>query len=180
MIYSGFRKKMTRVVSTVLFCFIISNLIGCDAFVRKFTRKSKKERISREEMVLVPEEYKPTMTKEQMYRQYFLFWQSWQEELITSLTPMQSSTSPLQSSNNKKQVSCAQEAIKNLGSLRAMLNDGQQKKMDSYVDELKDLRDQIAGDFYGTNVSAYARRAERIKRGVMRDFSYNKVKKEMR
>ena len=40
----------------LFFCgFLILNMIGCEAFVRKFTRKAKKEQ--REEMVLVPQEY---------------------------------------------------------------------------------------------------------------------------
>lgn len=78
---------MSRLRRTILlfFCgFLILNMIGCEAFVRKFTRKAKKEQ--REEMVLVPQEYqKPKLTKEQEYRHYFLYWQSWQDELIGSL-----------------------------------------------------------------------------------------------
>ncbi|MFA5150687.1 MAG: hypothetical protein WC433_07270, partial [Candidatus Omnitrophota bacterium] len=64
------------------FYFLLFTLCGCEAFVRKFTRKSKKDKVP-VEMVLAPEEWKgPQMTKEEQYRQYFVFWQSWQDELI--------------------------------------------------------------------------------------------------
>jgi hypothetical protein len=166
------RGTLRRFFLLFVLYFLLFAMLGCDAFVRKFTRKPKKESISREEMVLVPEEYKPTMSKEQLYRQYFLFWQSWQGELITSLTPTQTG-------NNKKQVDCAQEAIKNLSNLRTMINEDKQKKLDIYINELKELKSQIAKDFYGTNITAYARAAERIKRGILRDFSYNKVRNDL-
>ena len=76
-------------------CYLLlATLIGCEAFVRKFTRKSKNP--VEEVMVLAPEEYKgPQQTKEELYRQYFLFWKSWQDELIESL---------LQNKSNKKKV----------------------------------------------------------------------------
>lgn len=167
---SGFIFKIKRLALTGICFSLAAGLIGCDAFVRKFTRKPKKERISREEMVLVPEEYKSTMTQEQIYRQYFLFWQSWQDELIESL---------VQKKSNKKQVDCAQEALKNLDSLRAMMKEDKQKKFDVYINDLKWLKDQIARDLYGTGAAGYSRAAERIKRGILRDFSYNKVKKDL-
>ena len=170
MIYSGLKLRAKQLVLFVFCCSMIAGLIGCDAFVRKFTRKPKKEQISREEMVLVPEEYKSTMTPEQMYRQYFLFWQSWQDELIESL---------VQKRSNKKQVDCAQEALKNLANLRAMMKEDKQKKFDVYINDLKWLKDQITQDLYGTGAPGYARAAERIKRGILRDFSYNKVKKDL-
>ena len=85
------------------------NLLGCEAFTRKFTRKSKKPDAT-VEMVLTPEEYKgPEMSKEELYRQYYLYWSSWQEELINALT---------QKSSLKKKIDCAQEAAKNLMNMK--------------------------------------------------------------
>lgn len=149
-------------------CFLILNLIGCDAFVRKFTRKKKKENLPQEEMVLVPEEYKsPQMSKEELYRQYFLFWKSWQDELSESL---------LQRKSQKKQIDCAEEAIKNLVSLRGLLNEEKQKKLDVYIVRLKGLKDEISKDLYSNNAASSYQSAERIKRNILKDFSYNKIK----
>ena len=78
--------KLRKIFFTFLICFLVFNLVGCESFTRKFTRKSKKPDQA-VEMVLVPQEYKgPNMTKEELYRQYFLYWKSWQEELINALT----------------------------------------------------------------------------------------------
>jgi hypothetical protein len=142
--------------------------MGCDAFVRKFTRKPRKDLLPKEEMVLVPEEWKgPQMTKEELYRQYFNFWKSWQDELIESL---------LQNRAQKKQLDCIEEAIKNLQYLRTMLAGEKQKKLDIYVEQLNSLRDNISRDLYGSNNANNFQRAESIKRNILRDFSYPKVK----
>ncbi|MDP3732606.1 MAG: hypothetical protein Q8R31_06290 [Candidatus Omnitrophota bacterium] len=150
-----------------VFCLLFS-AIGCDAFVRKFTRKQKKENLPKQEMVLAPEEYKPPkMTKEEVYRQYFLYWKSWHDELINSLSG---------GASNKKQIDCANEAIKNLGELRAILQEAGQKKLDVYINQLKALNKEIAEDLYGNDISLNRLTAERIRRGILRDFSYNKIK----
>lgn len=145
---------------------MVVTFAGCEALARKFTRKSKKEAPA-EEMVLVPEEYKgPNMTKEELYRQYFLFWKSWQDELIESLSR----------GNHKKQLGCVQEAIKNLQQMRGLLVADQQKKVDIYINQLQDLWDYINRDAYGVSSRGNALTAERIKRNILRDLSYAKIK----
>jgi len=159
------RAKILLLVTS--YCLLVT-LIGCDAFVRKFTRKSKKENLPKEEMVLAPEEYKPPKkTKEEVYRQYFLYWKSWHDELINSLSG---------GASNKKQVDCANEAIKNLEQLKSTLQEAMQKKLDVYINQLKDLKNEIVQDLYGNNISVNRLTAERIRRSILRDFSYNKTK----
>jgi len=144
---------------------------GCDAFVRKFTRKPKKENQPKQELVLVPQEYKPPkMTKEEVYRQYFLYWKSWHDELINSLSG---------GSSHKKQIDCANEAIKNLEALRVTLQEAKQKKLDAYINQLKGLKKEIVEDLYGNNISTNRSTAERIRRSILRDFSYNKISKDI-
>ncbi|MFH1888616.1 MAG: hypothetical protein ABH806_00830 [Candidatus Omnitrophota bacterium] len=155
-------------IRCTLAVFLIIILIGCDAFVRKFTRKQKKEDLPAEEMVLAPEEYKPPqMTKEEIYRHNFLYWQSWHDELINALSARAS---------QKKQVYCGNEAMKNLEQLRQNLQEAQQKKLDAYINQLKDLVKDISEDTYGNDASRNRLKAERIRRGVLREFSYNKIK----
>ena len=154
------------------FYFLIFTFIGCDAFVRKFTRKSKKEDLPREEMVVAPEEYvAPQVTKEELYRQYLLYWKSWYDELITAL---RSDTS------HKKQLECIDEAAKNLGQLRPLLNEEKQKALDNYLNQIKGLREALSKDLYGNNKDMNRLMAENIKRNILRDFSYKKVKDYLR
>lgn len=162
------RAKLKNFIFVCGLLTVICGLLGCDAFVRKFTRKHKKENLPQEEMVLAPEEYKtPQMTKEELYRQYFLFWKSWHDELIESL---------LQQRSQKKQIDCVGEAIGNLNELRRLLNAEKQKQLDTYILQLKELQGQISKDIYGNSIMPNTQRAESIKRNILRDFSYNKIK----
>ena len=168
MISYRLKPKITLAILLVASYTLLITLIGCDVFIRKFTRKPKKENLPYEEMVLAPEEYKgPEMPKEELYRQYFLFWKSWHDELIESL---------VQKRSQKKQIDCAQEAIKNLINLRAMLNEDRRKILDVYITQLKELQGLIAKDLYGTSITSNVQSAERLKRNILRDFSYNKIK----
>ncbi|HLD82393.1 MAG TPA: hypothetical protein VI976_00375 [Candidatus Omnitrophota bacterium] len=154
-----------------LILLLIFYSLGCEAFIRKFTRKPKKENMPKEEMVLAPEEYKaPEMSKEDLYRQHFLFWRTWQDELIASLN---------KEGNHKKQIDCINEAVKNLTDLRPLLNLERRKILDIYIAQLNELNDEITKDLYGVNVDSHRRRAESIRMKISKEFSYNKAKKDL-
>ncbi|MBN2830679.1 MAG: hypothetical protein JXL82_00155 [Candidatus Omnitrophica bacterium] len=138
--------------------------------MRKFTRKSKKDRAP-EEMVLVPEEWTgPKMSKEEIYRRYYNFWQSWQEELVNVLT---------QNASLKKRVDCAQQSIKNLSGMRSMLNLTKQKQLDVYLNLMNNLLVSIKADTYGMVNSSNRQKAERVKRNIMQYFSYPDIKGDL-
>lgn len=163
-------KRMMKCQVFILLLIFLVNLTGCEAFVRKFTRKSKKDKAP-EEMVLVPEEWTgPKMSKEEIYRRYYNFWQSWQEELINVLT---------QKASLKKRVDCAQQSIKNLSGMRSMLNVTKQKQLDVYLSLMNDLLISIKADIYGTANSSNRQKAERVKRNIMQSFSYPDIKGDL-
>jgi len=145
---------------------------GCEAFVKKFRRKPKKEEQAQEEMVFVPQEY-PSLfvNKEEAYRQYFLYWKGWQDELINAL---------LSRTSLKKQLSCIDEAIKNLLQLKTILAEEKVKPLDAYIAELNALRNNIEQDPYSNNTTQNRYSAEKIKRNILRDFSYHKVKNNLK
>ncbi|MFA4989676.1 MAG: hypothetical protein WC576_02775 [Candidatus Omnitrophota bacterium] len=152
------------------FYFLLFTLCGCEAFVRKFTRKSKKDKAPLE-MVLEPEEWKgPQMTKEERYRQYFVFWQSWQDELINALT---------QNAPQKKKLDCVQQAMKNLLGLRSLLNESKQKQLDIYLKQTAELREDIKSDIYGTANNFYRQNSEKLKMNISRYFTYSDVKNDL-
>jgi len=159
--------RINRILAVLLFCFMLLDLLGCEAFTRKFTRKPKKTG-STVEMVLVPQEYKgPEMTKEELYRQHYTFWSSWQDELINILT---------QGGSLKKKTDCAQEALKNLVNMKMMLLADAQKNFDPEISRLTDLLSRIKSDVYGANDSRNLQIAERIKSNVHRNFIYPKIR----
>ncbi len=164
---SGCRVRKNIVLFSLL-CLLFSTL-GCEAFVRKFTRKSKKEKP--EEMVLAPEEWKgPKMTKEEQYRQYFIFWRSWQDELMNSFT---------RNSPQKKKIDCAQQAIKNLAGMRSLLNESKQKQLDVYLKEMAELLSEIKSDLYGASADTFYRRTDKLKMNISEKFSYNDIKNDL-
>ncbi len=166
-----FKRQITQIVILVTLYSLLATLLGCEAFVRKFTRKPKKKE-AKEEIVLVPQDYSPSdISVEDRYRQYFLFWKSWQEELITALSS---------SASQKKKISCLEEAVKNLESLRPLLYEEKQRDLDSFLSQLRRLGEQIRQNIYGTQSSRLKKKAESLKRAILRDLSYPKVKGHLR
>ena len=159
--------RIKRILSVLLFCFLLLDLLGCESFTRKFTRKSKKSPAA-VEMLLAPEEYKgPNMTKEELYRQYYLYWGSWQDELINALTLK---------SSLKKKVDCAQEALKNLVNMKMMMVVDAQKNFDLEIAKLNVLLADLKTDLYGANDSWNLRVAERIKSSIHKNLIYPKIR----
>ncbi|MDO8662038.1 MAG: hypothetical protein Q7K98_02300 [Candidatus Omnitrophota bacterium] len=166
----GAGRRGKKVVALLSVLCLLSSTLGCEAFVRKFTRKSKKDKAP-EEMVLAPEEWKgPKMTKEEQYKQYFIFWQSWHDELLNAFA---GNASP------KKKLDCAGQAIKNLVGMRGLLNEDRQKQLDVYLRQFNDLKAQIKSDIYGSSKDTYNIRAENIRRNILQRFSYNDIKNDL-
>jgi hypothetical protein len=158
-----------KIIFSIIAVFMIFNLLGCEAFVRKFTRKPKGPQVQ-ETPVLAPEEYKgPQISKEEQYRQFFVFWRSWQDELIQALLAVDRP-------NYKKQVDCVKEAIKNLVSMRVYLKPEKQKKLDGFVVKMNDLKGLIVDDLYGRNLNWNRLKAEKLRRDIIRDLSFPKIK----
>ncbi len=147
-----------------LVVFLFST-VGCDAFVRKFTRKKKKQHLPQEELVLEPQDYRaPGLPNTELGRQYFLFWKSWQDELIAALSD---------NGSHKRQLGCLDEALKSLQNLRPLLVDEKQKLLDAALTQLAGLRAAVKNDLYGQDNRGNARQAERIRRMVLKDLPYS-------
>ena len=169
---TGQKSLVTNFIILFSLLIMVYGLCGCEAFVRKFTRKPKIEDLPKEEMVLSPEEYQaPNLSKEELYRQYLLYWKTWQGEMVDSLTL---------NGNHKKQVSCAQETIKNLELLGEMLDDTSRKKIDAYLFSLNELKESVRKDIYGNKISQNRGEAERLRMLILRDFSYAKIKDNLK
>ncbi|MBP7216629.1 MAG: hypothetical protein KBA46_05020 [Candidatus Omnitrophica bacterium] len=162
---------MKKVMFLVVSCLLLISLIGCEAFVRKFTRKSKQKDLEVEEMVLVPQEYQaPYKSADEQYQQYFVFWKSWHDELIQTLVP---------NASHKRQLGCIDQALKNFLNLTLLVKGEKKEQLESYREALGDLRERIARDVYGANVANHRQRAETIKRNILRDCSYSDVRSNL-
>jgi hypothetical protein len=157
---------IAQVVFVNVILFLCLELTGCESFGRKFTRK-KKEPAKPEEMVLAPEDYTQQLpNKEELYRQYYIYWQSWQDELIDSLA---------EDTNRKKAVDCISEAIKNFDNMKRLLREEIRTKAEGPVKSLAALKEEILKDEYLTGASSYIQTAERLRREIAREFSFDKI-----
>ncbi len=141
---------------------------GCETVARKFVRKPKTEAKNTETVIFAPEEYKAEEGSNlELYRQYFLYWSTWHDELINSLE---------KSGNRKKQADSLNEAFKNLGNIKELITSDKAEKLDSLINQLQLLRAAMNKDIYSQNVANNRSRAEWIKREITRNFAFKKIK----
>jgi len=166
------QNRISVIKILLLYCglwIVVCELCGCEGFARKFVRKHKPEEKKEEEVVLVPQEYNAGgINKEELYREYFLYWSSWQDELIDTLSS--------RDSNRKKQVDSLREAVKNLVSMKDLLKPDKQLLLDNYINEMNNLKEDITKDLYENSIANNLMKAQRIKRKIQRDFSFSKIK----
>jgi len=147
---------------------LVFQLAGCESLGRKFVRKPDPNSLKKEEVVFAPEEYKGEgVTNTDLYRQYFLYWRTWQDELIDSLEP---------NGNHKRQVDSLNEGLKNLDNLKPLIKPDAAARLEAHIKDLRELREAVIKDDYFNRVADNRRRAERIKRSIFNDFSFNRIK----
>jgi len=135
--------------------------------------ENQKDNRPLEQMVLNPEVYPDRFaSKEDAYRQYFLYWKSWQDELIDSLGEEQP--------NLRRRSDCAHEAIRNLTEMQRLLSGGERAEADKYVSKMLALKADIEKDIYGANSWALRRQAEDLERRIRRAMQYEKVKDSLK
>jgi hypothetical protein len=157
---------MTRkigVMCSVLFVCVC--MCGCESLARKFVRKPK-EPAKPHDVLLQPEDYagrKPG--GKELYDQYFLYWKSWQDEF----------TAALSGASRKRQEDTAKEALKNLTEMRGLLDEQSQQKLDVYIRRFERLQETVDSDTYGANVPGHVAEAEKLRRGIMSEFSPGRI-----
>lgn len=148
-------------------CLIFS-LTGCEAFARKFKRKSKKEALQQEEMVLQPIEYPISqIDKEELYRRYFLYLKSWQDELVESFNG---------NINRKKQSECIIQLVRNLNELKQLLKKEKQDIAAVFIKKFQNLQDSLDKDLFNFNTAKIKSQVERLKKDINAELSVAKIK----
>lgn len=152
------------------FCLLVS-LTGCEAFVRKFRRKPAEEK--REESIIQPESYPDVaLNKDELYRDYFLFWESWADELVSFLND---------TANVKKQKECIQQATDNLVKMQSLLNEEKARSLDTFAAELTTVKNVLFQSYLNNADFSYLKKKmERIKAKVHQGFVFSKIKKDLK
>jgi len=165
-----FRKR----VIIFLLLVLVVNFFGCgESFRKKFVRKSKYEQ-KKEEMVISPKDYsKQELSSEEAYALYYTYWKSWHLELMDVFVAGES---------RKKIISCFDQTILNLNRLKQLLNNQEKiSLMDNYINKLYSLEEEFkAKNIAMVSMSRMRDESRRLFINIQRDFSFSKVKNNLR
>ncbi len=142
---------------------------GCEAFRKKFVRKKKRIDFQ-EEMVIVPRDYSAhPFPSDVMYKQYFVYWKAWNQELVTALKDGEP---------YKKVLATVDQAIINLKKMATYLNSEKAGELGVYVKKTQVLKDEIvmARNMPDSRMKLLRYKADRILSAVNRDFDLRHMK----
>ena len=165
------KNNVRTLMITAGVCGVLILTSGCEAFVRKFTRKPKRRPMDEASLVLEPESYEATrISNQDLAVQYYTFWRGWQGELVQALK---------ESTNHRKQVDRANEALDNLINFGALLTDDAKARLAPHIEALTTLRDDIDADVHGMHAASHADAAEALLRAVVKTFPSKTVADEV-
>ena len=150
-----------RYIVIVMLCLSIA---GCASMQRKFTRKKQKE--EKTLPVVTTYEYPIEERVDELYKKRFLFWKSWQGELIDRMED-----------TYKKREECYNELMQNLTEMQKYLNDEKCKELEGFVAEIKLLDPDVKKiDLTKSERYRIAQVLEKTRRMIDKRFSYTHVK----
>jgi len=155
--------KKTYIRNIIIIALCIS-IAGCAGIQRKFARKKQKEEKS--PPIVTTYDYPIEQRLDELYKKRFLFWKSWQGELIDRMDD-----------TYKKRIECYDELIQNLSEMQKYLNDEKYKELEGFTVEIKSLSPDVK-KINLTNSEKYRIKQilEKTKRLIDKKFSYSKVK----
>lgn len=141
------------------------SLTGCGpAWKKKFIRK-RADKKPEQVFVYEPKEYQKEPNSE-IYKQSFLFWKAWHEELIAKL-----------GNSKSADIRAFEEALKNLAEMKGCLKDEKSAELDAYVKKIEALYKSYRAGDYDIVRSHQARDGlNRMMLKMDKLFRYNKVK----
>ncbi|MDO8602753.1 MAG: hypothetical protein Q7O04_02760 [Candidatus Omnitrophota bacterium] len=153
--------KLWRYAVISLLCLSIA---GCAGVQRKFTRRKKQE--EKLSPVVTTYDYAKEQRVGELYKKRFLFWKSWQGELIDRM-----------GSGYKKRAECYDELMQNLLEMQKYLNDQKYNELEVFITEIKSVDSDVKkNDLRGSEQYRITQLLERTKRLIDKRFSYAKVK----
>jgi len=155
-------KKVFRVFIVFALIAVMSQITGCTALQKKFTRKKKKENKVRPHFMVREYDVKPSMA---LYEKHYVFWINWQREMLQKL-----------GRNYKSDKKCIEEITGNLHDMAALLTDEKAGELLPHIETLGKVK-VIVDKRNMTKASDTRIRQilEREYRSVKRDFSPGEV-----
>ncbi len=158
------RKNMIRRFRYIVILILCISIAGCAGVQRKFTRKKKEE--AKTLPIVTTYDYAIDERVDELYKKRFLFWKSWQGELIYRMDD-----------TYKKRAECYNELMQNLLEMQKYLNDERYKELEGFIAEIKSVDPDIKKiDLTKSEKYRITQVLEKTKRLIDKRFSYSHVK----
>lgn len=152
-------QKISIIALVILIC-----LTGCASLQRKFTRKKKEE--GKLAPVITTYDYAKDLRVDELYKKHFLFWKTWQGELIDRME-----------GTYKKRIECYNHTIMNLKEMAKYLAGPKAEELSSFIDQIKSIDPDVREKRLSKNQKyRMTQLLEKTKRQIDKEFSYTKVK----
>ena len=149
----------------VILMFIIT-FVGCASLERKFSRKKNKEEDKAPAIITATYDYSKDRRIDELYKKYFLFWKSWQSELIDRMD-----------ATHKKRVDCYANTMESLKEMKKYLKKEKEDKLQVIIAEIQSIEPSIDTAILSENKKYnIIRLLEKTKREIENNFSYSDVK----
>jgi hypothetical protein len=144
---------------------------GCEAIVKKFTRKPK-HASARPSPVISFQDYSAGATPQERYRKHYLLFEYWNAELMDELQRAMM--------NAKRARRASGEAVQELRELRGLLQEPQRAMIDPVIDQRQRLDGQLKADVLtAAQRESAGRLLERQTRQLHRGLSPRKVEDKL-
>ena len=166
------RESQRILTAGILVFSCVLLLTGCETLQKKFTRKKKAQK--QEVMIVSPRDYSAhPFPSDVLYKQYFIYWKSWNQELVTGFNDRAS---------DKKVLDCTQQALINLKKMASYLREQQAKELGVYIKKTEEISDGIleVRGLPPAHADNLRYKAERILSAVNRQFDLTKMKKYLK
>jgi len=130
-----FRIKNLKLKIILLFTihYSLFALSGCDAFRKKFVRKSKKEK--EVNVITQTKDYKALYSPDVAYNQYYLFWRSSHDELMETLDA--------QNGSGKRMLFFAHRIVEYLEQMQELLTSEKYQELEPFIAKQKDVVEKL-------------------------------------
>ncbi len=153
---------MKKTFSIILVLILTISLTGCEAIQRKFTRKRKKKAVTPR---FFNEGISETRPKPELYAMHYVYWKTWQEDLINNL-----------GLNRKRDLLACSEIMTNLKDMRKLLIEEKAVELDPYVKEMQAITDSITeGSMTTIREGLVKRRLDTLRARIVGQFYIKKI-----
>lgn len=150
-----------RCAVIIILCVSIA---GCAGVQRKFARKKKEE--AKTPAIVTTYDYPVEQRVDELYKKRFLFWKSWQGELIDRM-----------GDGYKKRTECYDQLMQNLIEMQKYLNDEKYKELEAFIAQIKTVDGPVKKiDLTNNERYKISQLLEKTKRMIDKRFSYTHVK----